>query len=293
MKKVQKLAVVLFLALVVALLSMPAQAQTLGALSIERVLSLANIHTLVTPNIPPDILAALASGALEAHERIIYNPQANTLTITDFLLPAKSPLPTPASQDLTAATIQVTVISVDKVYVTSKPIGSVMINGTISAYAGNLYGTALGLPASISFGYTTDNPPKINTVVGVVGGLVTVYSDAAVGTATIVTPPPPPPPPGGGSAPTVVITPASQTTVAKTVHLDASQSTDPNNLALTYQWSVSAGFPSASILSPTSAMTDVQLSGAGGTYMFQVVVTNSAGASTTGTTTVIYLGRGH
>ncbi len=292
MKKVQKLAAVLFLAFVVALVAVPAQGQTLGALSIERVISLANVHTLVTPNAPPDILAALASGALEVHERIAYNPQANTLTITDFLLPAKSPLPTPAGQDISSATIQVSVVSIDKIYVTTKPLGSVMINGTITAYAGNLYGSALGLPLSISFGYTNDNPPKLNTVTEVASGLVTVYSDTAVGTATIVTPPPPPPPPSG-SGPTVVITPATQTTATKLIHLDASGSSDPNKLALTYQWSIPAGNPSANILSPTSAATDVQLGGAGGTYTFQVTVTNSAGVSSTGMTTVVYVGRGH
>ena len=105
-----------------------------------------------------------------------------------------------------------------------------------------------------------------------------------------------PPPDGGGGGggdvnPVVVITPANQTIATKEFALDASQSTDPNGLALTYQWSVT-GNTGVSLLHGTSAIATGQISGNGpNTYNFMVTVTDSAGNSSTGTTVITYIGR--
>ena len=99
------------------------------------------------------------------------------------------------------------------------------------------------------------------------------------------------PPSGGGtsSAPTVVIAPVG-TAIQNQIRLDASKSTDPKNLALTYLWTVVSP-PAASVLNPTSATPDVQFVSGYNTYTFKVTVTNSAGASATGTISVLYIGR--
>jgi hypothetical protein len=83
----------------------------------------------------------------------------------------------------------------------------------------------------------------------------------------------------------------SQTVTTKNINLDASQSTDPNGLALTYQWSVTGGEQNVSLLHGTSAVASAQLGDNGpNTYVFTVTVTNSAGKSTTVTVTINYVG---
>ena len=102
-----------------------------------------------------------------------------------------------------------------------------------------------------------------------------------------VTSTPPPPPPS--TAPTVTIAPVLATSVNQ-VRLDASGSKDPNGLALTYLWKP-VGTPTGIVINSTSATPDVQFTNGFGLYQFQVTVTNSAGASATGTITIQYNGR--
>ena len=84
----------------------------------------------------------------------------------------------------------------------------------------------------------------------------------------------------------MVLTPANQTVNIREVTLDASKSTDPNCLALTFQWSVVGG-ANVSLLHGNSAVATAQLGDNGpNTYMFTVTVTNSAGQGATATTTI-------
>src|SRR5689334_10082074 len=66
----------------------------LTALNLERVIPLANVLTTFTPTAPASVLAAIAGGALEIHELMIFNAQLGTLTSTAFLVPAGSPATT-------------------------------------------------------------------------------------------------------------------------------------------------------------------------------------------------------
>jgi hypothetical protein len=273
----------------------PASAQTLQAFNIERTIALNDILTGITPTLPANVLAALAGGALEIRETLIYNSTANTITSTVFAVPTGSPIPTPPAElaNLGSALVAVVTMTIDKIYVTTKPFMSVMFVGTDTQSTATPYGTYQDAAAAISVGFTSDTPPKVNTVIESVAGALVLYSPtAAVNTLTVTTPPA-----GGGggggtsSAPTVVITPASQTVTGKEVTLDASKSTDPNNLALTYQWSVLGG-ANVSLLHGNSAVATAQLGDNGpNTYMFMVIVTNSAGQSATATTTINYIGR--
>ena len=124
MRLIRSMVGVFALALVLVLTyAAPATAQTLQAFNIERTIALNDILTTITPNLPASVLAALAGGALEIHETIVYNPTANTLTSTIFALPTGSPLPTPPAElaNLGTALVAMVTMTVDKVYVTTTP----------------------------------------------------------------------------------------------------------------------------------------------------------------------------
>lgn len=291
------------LALVLVLASAaPAPAQTLTAFNIERSIALNNILTPITPNLPASVLAALAGGALEIRETAVYNSQANTLTSTIFAVPTGSPIPTPPAElaNLGSALVAQVTMTIDRIYVTTTPFMSVMFVGSDTQSTVTPYGTYQGAVSTVSVGFTNATtasgttaaaPATVNTVIETVAGAIVIYSPTAtINTFTVTTPPPS----GGGggttTAPTVVITPANQTVTGKEITLDASQSTDPGGLALTFQWSV-VGSANVSLLHGTSAVATAQLGDNGpNTYTFMVTVTDSAGNSASATTVISYVG---
>src|SRR5437868_9377265 len=208
--------------------------------SIETVRTLGNILTTLTPNIPANVLASITSGAQEIRSRIVYNPTQGTLTDTTFLVAPGSPNPTPLSIDVTQQTILGWVVNVDKVYTSCKPTPSIMFVGLVSSSFPAPFGNLNGVPGALSIGYTTDSPPKINNVVALAAGSVVAYSPTATGTLTF--PAAPITPTTTAGTPTIVInpvpvTPGSLQVFFNPYHVDASQSTDPNKLPLTYLWS--------------------------------------------------------
>ena len=277
-----------------AVSAVPAAGQTtatLQAFSIERAIALNNILTTIIPTADPSVLAAIAGGALEMRERLIYNPQANTVTSTVFLVASGSPIPTPLTVDLTHSTVAAFTLGINSVTIASKPVPSILFAGNISFSTMTPYGIYTGAPAAISVGYTNDTPPKINNVVDVISGAVVTYSASAAGTITVMQASTS----GGGgggtsNAPVVVLNPATQTAITRLIRLDASMSTDPKNLPLTFAWTAPPS-PSANIINANTATPDVQLLSGFGTYTFQVTVTDSAGLSSTATATVNYVGR--
>jgi hypothetical protein len=275
--------------------SSPVSAQSLQAFNIERKIALNNILSQITPNIPASVLAALAGGALEVREVMAYNPQANALTSTVFAVPTGSPIPTPAAvlANLGNTILEVSTTTPDKIYVTVKPFMSVMFVGSVTQSTNTPYGNYQGAVANASVGFTSDTPPKVNTVVESIAGALVVYSpDATVKEFTVTLPSS-----GGGGGgtsanPTVVIAGGTnQTTLSKVITLDASGSTDPNNLALSYQWTVT-GNQSVSLQHANSAIANAELGTNGpATYTFMVTVTDTAGKSASATVTVNYVGR--
>jgi hypothetical protein len=289
---------VLALAVVLVLASAAsAPAQTLTAFNIERTIALNDILSPISPNLPASVLAALAGGALEIRETLIYNSQANTLTSTIFAVPTGSPIPTPAAElaNLGSALVARITMTVDRIYVTTTPLTSVMFVGSDTASTITPYGNLQGAVSTVSVGFTPATstvPVAVNPVIETVAGGIVIYSPAAtVNTFTVTTPAGPPGGGGTSSAPTVVITPGiNQTVTTRNITLDASKSTDPNGLALTYQWSV-AGGGNVSLLQGSSSVASAQLGDNGpNTYVFTVTVTNSAGESTTATVTINYVG---
>jgi hypothetical protein len=299
MKLLRSLGSAFSVALIIGLLAVavPAGAQTLTSLTMERVLTLSSAQSSLTSNLPASVLASIASGNLEIHEQINYNPQGNTLTSTFFLEPAGTTPPTNLGTVPGSSILAIVAITPDKVYVTSS---AVQIVGLISQSNTPLFGTKSyqGVPATFSFGFTTDTPPKIHDVIDTVAGVAVAYTASATGTFTIVQPPTGGGGGGGGTGVSIVVVGpggsntanAFQTTVNQ-VNLDASTSTSTNAGTLTYSWTIAANAPSAIISYPggNTATPLVQLVSGKQLYTITLTVTDATGATATSTITIDYI----
>jgi hypothetical protein len=179
----------------------------------------------------------------------------------------------------------------------SRPFG-LAETGTTATSGNSLVGSLV----AVSIGYTMDTPPVINNVVEVVAGTVVAYSAAGAGTVSF--PPVTTPPPGSGGngqAPTVLLkignnnffapAPTGALQVRQSpFQVDASGSTDPNNLPLTYSWS--SDRPVAFVPGPNAAAPNIQFGSGSGDYRITVTITNSEGVSTTASFTLSYFGSG-
>jgi K319-like protein len=256
---------------------------TLQALNIERALDPASgVLTVATPTIPPVIAAGLLSGALELRESMNYNPTNQVLTINAFTVQTGAPIPTPPSPAVTAATFSIATMNVDKIYSALTPKPSLMLVGTVASNSPpSPYGTLAGAPASLSIGYTTDTPPKLNTVVLSISGEAVEFSAAAQGTLTFVQPATPP---TQGNTPTIVI--SSPTSVyTRQADLDASNSTS-SNMPLTFAWTVVNG--TADIARGNTGKALAYLNGGFGSYTFKVTVTDAKGVASTQNVVINY-----
>jgi hypothetical protein len=296
MKLLRSIGGALSIALILGLLAVaaPAGAQTLNSLTMERVLVLSSAHSTLTPNLPASLLGSVTSGALEIHEQTNYNPQASLLTSTFFVLPAGSALPTSISTVPATSFLATLALSIDKTYVTSSAVQFV---GTISQSSAPLFGSASyqGAPATLSFGYTKDTPPKIHDVTESIAGVAVAWTGAATATLSI-TQPSTGGGGGGGTGVTIVVNGATGTmqsfqTTVNQLTLDASASSSTNAGALTYTWSIPQGSPSAGISFPggNNAVAFVQLGSGKVTYIINLTVTDATGASATSTITIVFI----
>ena len=89
------------------------------------------------------------------------------------------------------------------------------------------------------------------------------------------------------SSPVAVIQ-SQADSASKLVQLNASASSDPNGLPLSYVWTNPTN--NAAILNSTSATPMVELTSPG-RYQFNATVTNSAGLSSTAAVVFSYVGR--
>jgi hypothetical protein len=264
----------------------------LTTLDFERAATLTDILTTLTPNLPANELASIASGAQEIREIFIYNSQQGTITSTVFLVAAGAPLPTP-NFNFQTGVIQSTTITISQILTSCSPLPSLLIVGTVSnSSTTGVYGNLTGAPAAISIGYTTDTPPAINNVVEVIAGAVAVYS--AAGTGTVTFPAVSVVPPGSTGGVTITVTnPVLGTLVGGTAKvfqvgqnpllLDASTSTATG--PLTFTWSTlgapvnftGTGKPGQILVTfPSKGDFTIQLtvtdSNTGNTAMFSVIL---------------------
>src|SRR5580704_7688141 len=160
-------------------------APTLTSLSsFEQSLTASSVLPPIT-NLPPSVLASLAGGALDLRAQTNYNPPANLLTMTFFTVQTGSPTPTNLGLISPASIFGGVTIGVDRIYVTSK---AVMFVGTVSSGSNTLVGTIQGAPASFSFAYSSDTPPKITNAMTLVAGTIVLFSPTATATLNITQP---------------------------------------------------------------------------------------------------------
>lgn len=87
-----------------------------------------------------------------------------------------------------------------------------------------------------------------------------------------------------------VADPKNGTVASPEIQLDGSMSTSSDGKALTYQWTIPQGSPSAAILNGNSATPAVQFAQGRGLYSFLLTVTDSLGKSSTDIATVNFAG---
>jgi hypothetical protein len=293
MKLLRSLGGALSLAVLLGLLvsSVPAGAQTLTQLNLERSLALNNILTTIAPQgLSTAALAAIAAGALDVREQVNYNTATSSLTSTIFVVPTGSPNPTPLGQLPTSSFVAQVTMLVDRIYITSNPAPAVRLVGTVNQSTATPYGNYLGNSESFSFGYTTDTPPKINNVEESFSGAVVLYSASSSGTFTITRPSS-----GGGGSTGVAIsvngvtglTPTFTTTLNQII-LDASASTSSNPGALTFSYVFVTGSGAISF-GTKSSIANVQLGSGKLVYTIKLTVTDSTGVSSVATITINYI----
>lgn len=257
-------------------------------------------------NLPTAITGLLPStGTYEARTQFQLSTNAaggqfpnGTIQVTSFVVPTGSPSPTPNLGTLPFGTIfNSFTINVSQVITSCSPVPSVTYVGTIGSNSPNtVYGALSGATAILSLGYSTATPTTVNNVVLLIPGVFVQSSAAASGTLTVpagsVTPPG-----STNNAPVVVFSPgATQTTATRQIQLNACGSTDPNNLQLSYVWTVptasnGTSYPLVAISNGNTCSPLITFGEGKNVYTIQVTVTNSKGVSTPATTTITYTGQ--
>ncbi len=287
------------LGLAMTLWSIPGGAQTspsgptlTGLTNFEQSLTVSNVLPAGITVLPANILAAITGGAIDLRSQANYNPQANILTVTFFGVLTGAPAPTSLGQTNPSNIYGSVTINVDKVYVTGN---AVMFVGTVSSGASTPFGNFQGAPASFSFAYSSDTPPKFTNSVLAIAGTAVLFSTTATGTVNI-TQPSSGGSGGGASGVTIVVnggpgvfpngTNTFQTT-SNLLSIDASKSTSSNAGALTYSWAATpAG--TAGIFFSNTATPVIQLFSKG-TYIITLTVTDAKGTTATQTIMIQYV----
>ncbi len=88
-----------------------------------------------------------------------------------------------------------------------------------------------------------------------------------------------------------MINPANATVTQSAITLDGTQSTSATGKPLTYFWSIAQGSLPAAISQGTTATPIVSFGAGDGTYAIVLTVTDSAGATSTASTTLSFFGQ--
>lgn len=291
MKGISKLIQGTSVAALALLFSAGAFAQTtppaITAFSQEATVPYANIDAAGTVQIPENIIASIAGGALEIRQAIALQTDGR-LRVRHLLVAKDAPNPTPAGTE--NAVIEDYLVTVSETLRSSDPASVTYIGTIASENAVSPFGRQRGLPFIFSFGYDSSTPVKFSSLTLVVPGRLTTFVASSTGTLTFASTGPGTDPGTGENKPPVVTLAATNiSAVTSEVLLDASASTDPEKEALTFSWKVVQG--SANIRNADTAKPTVQLSSNFGSYVFEVTVKDAKGASATAQVTVTYVGR--
>jgi hypothetical protein len=249
---------------------------------LEDIITGASFQSIFTPTLNAAQIAAFSDPTKEIHTQFQFSTSDMTMRAYSIPLPLNSPPITPANTDFAGLNVAGVVNPIDKIYTTCTPRPTILITGTIQSGSA-VFGSVVGLPHTLGFSY--DPTKTVNNGANLT--VTDVGANTVVGlqfTAVVVPAPAP--------APLVVLNPgAKQASYSKQLFLDASKSTDPGGSALSYAWTQVGTSPVAGIANANTATPLVTFGSGAGDYVFQVVVTNTAGQSTTAQTTISYLGR--
>ena len=98
-----------------------------GDFMTERVLPLTAVIAPTAPNLPDAVLAGIKAGAIELHQRFIYNSSQRTLEQLAFVVPANSPVPFPDPS--VAPVADHYMIDVESASISTSPRPSVILAG--------------------------------------------------------------------------------------------------------------------------------------------------------------------
>lgn len=269
--------------------------QTLDKFSHEMTLPLANIGFSGTLDIPLSVLQSVQGGALEVRQSVEYIRATSLLRIRHFLVAPQSPNPTPETAQ--TQVFDDYLVSVRNIAIYDNP-RSIVIQGAVeqlntsSPFGRNLtgqpviYSAGFTPQAGTGTGTAAGTATQLNDVTLVMPGRLATYGQRSAGTVSFLTAGAGPGTPATGPKADAG---ADITTAQSEITLDASRSTHSDNDALTYRWRVLQG--SANILDPASIRPRVQLAQNFGTYVFELTVTDTKGATSTDTVSVNYSGR--
>ena len=251
---------------------------TVQSLTLERMLDPANIATTLPSLIPQPVLDGVTSHNLEIRDRFVYPPGSGTVNYTQFTVPTGTPMPTPATVDISKSTLFVAQLAVQRISVGSNTnYPSVQFSGTLASTQGPL-GSVTGTPAALSFGYTNPTQPDFNNILSSISGITSGYSASGVGEMTLMQVPISDNPCSGP----IAITPTVIATTTNYIELDGSQSFDCSGQPLTsYQWGVLNPLGSVTVINPTLPMAFARLNDGPGEYSLTFTVTNANGVKTT------------
>ena len=156
-----------------------------GDFMFERVLPLSGVIAPTPPSLPDAVLAGIKAGAIEIHQRFIYNSAQRTLEQLAFVLPANSTVPFP---DPSAAPVaDHYMIDVESVSISSSPRPSVILAGHASSNdVPTPWGDITGAGVTLTFGYRSAGASvQFGPVLESVSPLYGLYTDTAAGSLSL------------------------------------------------------------------------------------------------------------
>ena len=264
-----------------------ANAQTISTFTQEITVLPTALSAATPPPIPPSLIAAIASGALEIRQQAIdanlKQLRVKTFTVAPsrrirHLPPAKitswTITPSMSRRPFSDIASEYGVDRIRQQCCHPSPIG--VVRGSIVIYS---VGYTQGVNGAAQFNNTTVVLPGTGRflLAATSSGTLRFAGDATPATG------------GTGTGAPVADAGPDITALTLEAQLDGSKSSDPDGDAITYSWK-SVG-RSASLRNATSAMPIVQFGEGFGEYEFELTVTDSKGLSTTDRVKVLYLAR--
>lgn len=245
-------------------------------------ISLDKIDAATSANFEPGVLAAIQAGALEIRQSIGYDPGQSMLRVTGFVVAPGAPLPT-ATLALPLNGLWSYTAQVSEVRLSTKTRYSIALVGRINSGAVTAFGDVSGVSVFVSAAYVPATPGGVITqfasIESNIVGTVNLFSATGSGNAQIDFP-------TAATVPPIAIAgPKGTQTFMATFQLDGTQSSDPMGGTLTYQWTfIPVSGQIATLTGDNTATPTVSIPQnlfSFGDYGFLLMVTNSAGLSST------------